>query len=76
MLFLRNLRYLNIFSSYSNLIYTKRTEIYSGFRRTLQIQATTFDSGDINRQTHPDNFETDLMSGLHGRNYNHEQINF
>ena len=76
MLFLRNLRYLNIFSSYSNLIYTKRTEIYSGFRRTLQIQATTFESGDINRQTHPDNFETDLMSGLHGRNYNHEQINF
>ena len=58
--FLRNLRYLKIYSSYSNLIYTKRTEIYSGFRRTLQIQATTFESGDINRQTHPDNFETGL----------------
>ena len=47
---------------YSNLIYTKQTEIYSGFRRTLQIQATTFESGDIIRQTRPDNFETDLSS--------------
>ena len=58
--FLRNLRYLKIYSSYSNLIYTKRTEIYSGFHRTLQIQATTFENGDMNRQTFDNNYETDL----------------
>ena len=42
-------------------MYTKRTEIYSAFRRTLQIQGTTFESGDMNRQTFVYNYETDNL---------------